>query len=145
VDRRATASLVVIVHRGEIIVHERVGVQHLDRGSRGHRLRARSATRFASSDQHRRTQPLARARRRVTHRLDEAAGILGAWRQPAREVLVDRRSNIIEERLQLGRRARRRERRHGVRSFVSVKGATSIVPLALTRISTRFSALASSC
>ena len=79
VRRRAAAPQVVVVHRRQVVVDERVAMDHLERaGGAQHTVATWTFTRDAEQaralDHQERTQPLAAAERGVAHRLHEAGG-----------------------------------------------------------------------
>ena len=65
---------VVVVHRRQIVVDERIGVDAFDRRARAHRTVVGAPKRPRRLDGQERPQPLAAAERRIAHRLDEAPG-----------------------------------------------------------------------
>ena len=105
VDGGPAAAQVVVVHGGEIVVHEGVGVDGLERHREAHRerpVRDVAAVGLARGEDERRAQALPAAEERVAHRLDEprrtlpGAGV-GERGEPrldasgdAAEVLLDR-------------------------------------------------------
>ena len=72
VGGRPAAPQVVVVHRRQIVVDQRIGVQALDRGAGAEAARAsaRPSARAVSIDQEG-PQPLAAAERRIAHGLEE--------------------------------------------------------------------------
>jgi hypothetical protein len=93
------AAQVVVVHRGQIVVHEGIGVDHLERGRRGQHAVFRSPEGLAGRDRQQRAQSLASAEHRMPHRLDEAPhGLRGA-----REQLVDRALDVAAALVEIGR------------------------------------------
>ncbi len=77
---RLTAAQVVVVHRGQVVVDERVRVHELDgRGGRQEPLRV-LAQPLAAGEREHAADPLAAGQQRVAHRLDEGAGARGGRR-----------------------------------------------------------------
>ena len=79
VRRRPPAPQIVVVHRRQIVVNQRIGVDHLDRARRRHRRVARRgfgrADRlrhaFGAREHQQRAQPLAAAEQAVAHRVGD--------------------------------------------------------------------------
>ena len=65
---------IVVVHRRQIVVDQRIGVDAFDRRARAPRTVVRSPQRPRRLHGQERPQPLAAAERRIAHRLDEALG-----------------------------------------------------------------------
>ena len=74
---RAAAAQLVVVHRRQVVVDQRVGVDQLERRRERHHLRGIAADRDRGREREHRADPLARREQRVAHRLDEP-GEVGA-------------------------------------------------------------------
>ena len=68
----ATAEIVV-VHRRKVVVHQRIGVDHLDGAGEWKDRTRRGARRLAGRERDDGTEPLAAAEEAVAHRLPEPA------------------------------------------------------------------------
>src|SRR5262249_61914067 len=91
------APHVVVVHRGQIVVDERVRVQHLE-GRRGReRYLAGGAQCLGHRDRQGGPEALARSGRRITHRLDEPPRIIGRRSEPFCQLRVDHAGDLLEE------------------------------------------------
>src|SRR4029077_947305 len=74
VGGRASASQVVVVHRRQIVVNQRIGMDAFDRRARTPRTVVRSPKRPRRLHGQEGSQPLTAAKRRIAHGLDEALG-----------------------------------------------------------------------
>src|SRR5947209_2380113 len=72
VRRRTAAAEIVVIHGGEIVVDERIAVDHLERRAGTQRALVLRAEESRRLDHQERPQPFAAAERRVAHRLEEA-------------------------------------------------------------------------
>ena len=89
VRRRPSAPQVIVVHRRQIVVDQRVGVNHLDRARgrhgeiacRGFGGATRLRDAFGAGNHQQRPQPLAAAKQAVAHRVDDDWGRRRAWRE----------------------------------------------------------------
>ena len=89
VTRRAAAAQVVVVHRRQVVVDQRVRVDQLERGRERQRPRGVAAQRPRRREREHRPDPLPAGHQRVAHRLLEPRGV-GLAREPQRvEVGVD--------------------------------------------------------
>ncbi len=70
--RRAAAPEGVVVHRREIVVDQRIGVDQLERRRQRHRLLAREADRVRGRERQDGPDALAAGQQRVAHRLLQA-------------------------------------------------------------------------
>ena len=84
----AAATKVVIVHGRQVVMHERIGVNHLDR--RGDRvdLRRFEMQEFAARIGEQRSDALAPIQERVAYGLQQSGTAAGVGRQPAIEFFV---------------------------------------------------------
>ena len=71
---RPPAAQVVVVHRRQVVVDQRVGVHQLERRGRRQQALRLLAERLAGREREDRAHPLAAGEQRVPHRLDEALG-----------------------------------------------------------------------
>ena len=80
---RPAAAQRVVVHRRQVVVDERIGVNHLERAGRRQRQRVRGLVgvlaellgdRFGGGERQHRTQPLAAGEQAVAHRLGDVGG-----------------------------------------------------------------------
>ena len=69
---RPAAAEVVVVHRRQVVVHQRVAMHEFDRGAGHQRVLARHAEQRRGLDRQERPQPLAAAEARIAHGLDDA-------------------------------------------------------------------------
>ena len=69
-----SAAQVVVIHCGQIVVDERIGVDHLDRTRRGHRRLDRSAGRLARQQRQQGAQPLAAGQQAIRHGVPQRSG-----------------------------------------------------------------------
>jgi hypothetical protein len=69
VGRGPAAPEIVVVHAGQIVMHQRIGVQHLDRGCGTQRPRVVDAEQPRAMLHQERAQPLAARERRIAHRI----------------------------------------------------------------------------
>jgi hypothetical protein len=72
VSGRAPSSKVVVVHRGQVVVDQRIAMHALDRRARAQRRHAIRAQRASRLNGEKRPQPLAAAERTVAHRVQDA-------------------------------------------------------------------------
>ena len=72
VHRRLAAAEVVVVHRGQVVMDQRIAMQKLDRRAGAQRPVARAPEQAGGLDGEERAQPLAAAEHRVPHRGHEA-------------------------------------------------------------------------
>jgi hypothetical protein len=75
--RRLPAAQAVIVHRGQVVMHEAEGVNQFQRAGGGHHLLRRAAKRLRRRDAQDGAQPLARGQRSVAHRVGQDAWARG--------------------------------------------------------------------
>ena len=147
--RRPSPPQRVVVHRRQIVVDQRVGVNELERAGRRQRQRARAlgiravgcADRFGRGERQHRPQPLAAGEQAVAHRLADARR---AGRR-RRQVAVERRVDVARGARRASRADRRRVTARPVASAsspASAAGAGLISPRSL-RISMRRSASSS--
>jgi hypothetical protein len=73
VARRAPAPEVVVVHRRQVVVHERVGVDHLERARDRQHVGLGGVEELAGRDAERRPQALAAREEAVAHRAVQVA------------------------------------------------------------------------
>ena len=71
---RSSSPQIVVVHRRQIVMHERVAMDHLQRASRSKRAVAGNAEKPGRFDDQKGPQPLAAAQRRIAHGLQQAGG-----------------------------------------------------------------------
>ena len=95
------AAVIVIVHRGQIVVDERVGVDAFDGAGERHRFGFLAAARGRSGEQDGGTHPLATGEERVAHRLVDGGGLGLLRRQEAVERGVDGRRARFEKILEV--------------------------------------------
>ena len=67
--RRTSAPQIVVIHRGQIVVNQRIGMNAFQRRRRKRDLRARFAEEFGGHQQHDRAQALSARQRAVAHGL----------------------------------------------------------------------------
>ena len=93
---RPAAAQVVVVHRRQVVVHQRIAMHQLDRGAGHQRLLALDAEQRRGLDRQKRPQPLAAAEARVAHGLDDA--------MRPRDLVLDRGSGekAVQQLLGLG-------------------------------------------
>ena len=87
---RLAAAKIIVIHRRQIIVDERVSVDALHRARERHGVGIFSAARFRRRQQNCRAHPFAAGEERVTHRLVDGGGTGGRGRQETIERAVDR-------------------------------------------------------
>ena len=76
------AAQVVVVHAGQVVVHQRIGVQDFHRAGRGHGLHGIAATGFGGGKAEDRTQTFASGENGVAHRLvNGLRGTLQRWQK----------------------------------------------------------------
>ena len=83
VDGRAAAAHVVVVHRGQVVMHQRVAMHHLQCTGRAHRAVFRHAEQRRRLHQQEGPQPLAAAKRAMADRGEQggrAGGFARQWR-----------------------------------------------------------------
>jgi hypothetical protein len=73
VHRRPAPAQVVVVHRRQVVVDERVAVQQFEGGPGAQRTGTLPSEQARGLDDEERPQPLAAAERRVPHRREKAA------------------------------------------------------------------------
>ena len=105
VDGRPPASQIVVVHRGQVVVDQRIGVQAFERCGRPDGSCPASPERTRRLDREKRPEPLAAAERRIAHGFDEAArprdlSPLRLERELRLELRFDRRGGRCEPRLE---------------------------------------------
>ena len=95
--RRGTAApQIVVVHRGQVVVHERVGVNQLDGGGdRVERVFGGSDELAARVDEER-SHALSAAEHGIAHRVEQSVGDLMVGAQNVGELLVDSAAVVIE-------------------------------------------------
>ena len=103
---RPPAPEIVVVHAGEIVMHERIGVHGLDRRSHPKRARRINVEEFCTAQHEERAQPLAAGEDGVTHRLVNAGVKTVRPRQKLHQCLVDRAPGRAHGPAQLGKFAR---------------------------------------
>ena len=93
------ATQIVVIHRRQIIMDQRIAVHHLDRGRHTKGGSARYLEQASRAQHQKRAQPFAIAQRRITHRLIQALLDLaiGAGQDP-----VKRLAQISRRRTQFG-------------------------------------------
>jgi len=92
----ATAAEVVVVHRREVIVYQRVGVHEFDRAGRGEGGLHFAATRFGGGESENGAKAFAAGEDRVAHALVDGAGASGDSREKAVEGVVDKDLSLFE-------------------------------------------------
>ena len=112
VARGPSPSQVIVVQRREIIVDERIGVQHLERGAQVFNSRWKGSGDHPSGFQaQNRPQALAARENTVPHGLMNRHGMLRGWRQQAFQGRVSQRTAglqcVIEHDAEYSKRALR--------------------------------------
>ena len=87
---RTTAPEVVVIHRRQVVMNQRVSMNQLDRDSRRQCLLDRPAARFARHQHEHRSQSFAAGLDAVTHRRLQSLGAIRA----EREVLSERKFDL---------------------------------------------------
>jgi hypothetical protein len=77
VTRRPATAKRIVVHRGQIVVDQRIGVDHLDRAGRGNRRLGIATRGLARQQRQKWPQPLAPCQKAVGHRLAQPIRTLG--------------------------------------------------------------------
>ena len=101
------AAQVVVVHGGQVVVHQAVDVDELDRGGRGIEQFERRAERFAGGVHQHRPHAFAARERAVAHGFEQARGRAAVDFERAREHAFDA---LLVERNAVGQETRRRRR-----------------------------------
>ena len=94
-DRRTSAPELVVVHRRQVVVDERVVVEELDRGGREPRVLGRPADGDGRGEADERTDPLAARADGVAHGLGEDGGAFRRGRQDVVERPLDEREEVL--------------------------------------------------
>ncbi|MNT39296.1 hypothetical protein D3C72_1755270 [compost metagenome] len=89
VGGRLAAAQVVVVHRRQIVMHQRVGVDQFDRASRRIGLRRFAAQGLAGGIHQQRAHPLAAVEHAVAHGLVEARQFRPGWFEQAFQRRID--------------------------------------------------------
>ena len=118
----AAAAQVVVVHGRQVVVHQAVDVNELDRGGRGVEHFQRRAERFAGGIHEHRTHAFAARERAVAHRFEQARGRGAFDIERAREHALDA---LLVERNAVGQENRRRRRARLQRPAVSSTSSSS--------------------
>ena len=95
VVRQPSPAVVVVVHRRQIVVDQRIGVDHLERARRGHHRRRRGADGLGPRDHEDRPQPLAARQHAVAHRAMHGRRRSVLARQEPLERRVDQRAPVF--------------------------------------------------
>jgi hypothetical protein len=116
VGGRSAAAQVVIVHRGQVVVRERIAVHELERGARHQGAFARRVEQGRGLHHEEWPQPLAAAEAHMAHRVDQplrAGPLLGQHFQ---------REQVLEQALDVGRNRIEAlaERRPGIRYVIHI-------------------------
>jgi len=128
------ATIVVVVHRGKIVVDQRVGVDELERARRGQHALGHAAHGLAAGDDEDRAQALAAGHHAVAHRPVDGGRGRRLRRQHAVERLVDEAAALVDICLEV-------EVAHASRSGSHANGRVPRLPASsLARISMRRSA-----
>ena len=88
VVRQLAPAGIVIVHRRQVVVDERIGVDALDGASEGHRRFEGATARFGCGQAEDRAEPLAAGEERVAHRLVDGGWFGGGTGQEPSERTV---------------------------------------------------------
>jgi hypothetical protein len=99
VERGAAAADGVIVHGGQVVMHQRVAMDAFERASGGKRFLLRNAKQTRRFDEKKRPQSLAAAKRRIAHGLAELGSPGGrgaALGEQAVEPFLDGAGNAFE-------------------------------------------------
>ena len=107
VVREAPAAVVVVVHGGEVVVDQRVGVDQLEAAGGGHDIGHLAAHRLGAGDHQDRAEALAAGEDAVPHRLVDDRRGRGRGREVAVERLVHGAPALREVALEIERRHRR--------------------------------------
>jgi hypothetical protein len=94
--RGAAAPQIVVVHRGEIVVHERVGVNQLDGCSDRIERFLRGTDELAARVDEERSYALAAAEHGIAHRVEESVGDLMICTENVGELRVDSAAIVLE-------------------------------------------------
>ncbi len=95
VARRPPAAKVVVVHRRQVVVDQRIGVDQLERGGeRQDRLRRAPDRRGGGKREHR-ADPLAAGEQRVAHRLLQAGAVRLVGKSHALQVRLDLTTQVL--------------------------------------------------
>jgi hypothetical protein len=86
---------VVIVHRRQVVVDERIGVDHLDGAGRRHGRVKVAAARFRGPEDQQRPQPFAGGEETITDRLAEPTGAARGKLRASRQGRVDAKAGIF--------------------------------------------------
>ena len=89
VVREFATTIIVIIHRGQIVVDKRIGVDALDGARERHGVRIVATARFRRREEHRRTHPLAAGEKRVAHGYVDCGGLRFFGRQKFVERGID--------------------------------------------------------
>jgi hypothetical protein len=100
---RLAAAEIVVVHRGQIIVDQRIGVDALDRTRRRQGVHVVPAAGLGRGEDERRPHPLAPGEERVAHGAVNGRGLHRFLREKTVEGFVDPLRATVEEVLQIER------------------------------------------
>src|SRR6267143_1204068 len=99
--RESPATIVVVVHRGKVVVDQRVGVDELERARRGQDALGHAAHGLAAGDDEDGPQALAAGHHAVAHGPVDGGRGRGLRRQHAVERLVDEPAALVDIRLEV--------------------------------------------
>ena len=112
----------IVVHAGQIVMHQREGVHRLNRQRGAQRGFAAHPVQFGHGHQQQRTQPLAPTDRGMAHRLEEPCAAIVRHRQQGIEARIDVRSDSRQGLAQQGRACRCRTHRSAPRFGIERHG-----------------------
>ena len=95
------AAQIVVVHARQIVVHERVGVDALDRTGRGQGAIAGAAACFGGREGEHGTQPLSTGEKAVTHGLVQRRWPGRGAREEALQGAIDEGGSFVEVTLEI--------------------------------------------